>query len=370
MILSDRRKDIFTNISLCEENCVYKGINFTLKQIKCDCSADSVQDELKDFMKNEFTSDIFHNNIAIVKCYASFSKITGINISFIFMIIFLLIMITFSFFFIYKDLILLLTVINKYLPSSPTSIQQYQYSTTDSPFIQIKTLTPPVVGMPKEADNFPYQRAVNLDNRNFINMAWNMYLQKENITKICFPSPFESTSVNINNYIFAICLDFTINALFYTDDQLSSRYKNRGLSFGQDLLRSLPSNIIGEIVSSVFASFVSYPPILEMMSVEIKSKKLVVFMEKYFHTIKMKIIMFHLLLFIFLLFSFYYLTLFCIIYHASQVSWFTGCIYSVFTSIIVNICMTIGLTALRWYAINYRKEYAFNVIFFIKRLIQ
>ena len=67
-----------------------------------------------------------------------------------------------------------------------------------------------------------------------------MYLQKENITKICFPSPFESTSVNINNYIFAICLDFTINALFYTDDQLSSRYKNRGLSFGQDLLRSLP----------------------------------------------------------------------------------------------------------------------------------
>ena len=51
--------------------------------------------------------------------------------------------------------------------------------------------------------------------------------------------------------------------------QLSSRYQNNGyLSFGQDLLRSVPSNIVSFVISSIFNSSLSYIPMIEMILVE------------------------------------------------------------------------------------------------------
>ena len=82
-----------------------------------------------------------------------------------------------------------------------------------------------------------------------VEVVWTTYLDKEDITSICFPrNEFEMISVNINYVMFGYCLDFVLNALFYTDDQLSSRYQNGAMAFAQDLLSSLPSNVISLII--------------------------------------------------------------------------------------------------------------------------
>ena len=83
IIIKDRREDIFQNVSFCEDNCVFKGINYTRNTSTCLCDAYNLQD---DFVKNDedddgfekitinnmvnsFTSQIFVLNWDVVKCY-------------------------------------------------------------------------------------------------------------------------------------------------------------------------------------------------------------------------------------------------------------------------------------------------------------
>lgn len=160
-----------------------------------------------------------------------------------------------------------------------------------------------------------------------------------------------------------------MNGIFYSDDQLSSRYQNGSLTFVQDLLRSIPSNIISAIICAIFKSFVSYPPLLEMLFVEVKTKKIVFFIEKIYCSLIRKFFLFHVLLFILIIFSLYYLTLFSIIYKCSQISWFTGCLYSVLTSIIINIGIALGLSVLRLVAITYQSKYLYNMELYIYKMV-
>ena len=55
VILKDRRKDIFENVSFCPEGSVYKGIDFETNQAKCE--VDPSDDSSLSF--NDFTKDIF-----------------------------------------------------------------------------------------------------------------------------------------------------------------------------------------------------------------------------------------------------------------------------------------------------------------------
>lgn len=77
-ILSDRRNNIYNNISLCEENCIYKSINYTSKRISCDCFSKNYVNtsiyENKEVLNNNkaYNTGIFPFNIEISKCYKEF----------------------------------------------------------------------------------------------------------------------------------------------------------------------------------------------------------------------------------------------------------------------------------------------------------
>ena len=169
--------------------------------------------------------------------------------------------------------------------------------------------------------------------------------------------------------MFGYCLDFVINALFYTDDQLSSRYQNGTLTFAQDLLRSLPANVISLIISSIFKSFVNFPTMLEMIIVEVRTSKIAFFINNYYKKIVMNLILFHICLYVIVFFAFYYLTLFSTVYKSSQVSWFTGCLYSILTSIIVNFAVAVAITVLRVIGIKYNWKFVYNIQLYIKLMM-
>ena len=170
-------------------------------------------------------------------------------------------------------------------------------------------------------------------------------------------------------FFFSLSFNFALNALFYTDDQLSSRYEKGELSFFEDLLRSLPSTVIETIIISMFKSFISYPPIFEMLIKEVKTKKLIVFIQKYFTKVKIKLMLFFLLQMIIDGFIIYYLTLFSIIYKSSQVSWFTGCLYSFFLSILTSCGICIGLTILRVFALKYQYKWIYNIQLYANNIL-
>ena len=70
-----------------------------------------------------------------------------------------------------------------------------------------------------------------------------------------------------------------------------------------------------------------------------------------------------------MIFVLYYLTLFCIIYSNSQVSWFTGCLYSFLMSIVTNIGICTGLAILRLIGIKYNLKYAYNIELYAKNIL-
>ena len=153
-------------------------------------------------------------------------------------------------------------------------------------------------------------------------------------------------------------------------DELSSRYQNNGyLSFGQDLLRSVPSNIVSFVISSIFNSSLSYIPMIEMILVEIKTKEFIEFMKRFYSMLMKKLLMFHCLLFVLECFAIYYLCLFCTIYKNSQTSWFTGCVYIFITSIIMNLVISIALSGLRKLSLIYKWRYAYNLQLFINDIL-
>ena len=103
VILSDRREDLFQNVSFCGEGCEYNGIDFELMIAKCDCDPANIQSGEGDNLEidqnrkgvtmndiiNSFTDELFSFNFIVVKCYNLVfdSSILKSNIGFIIMII-------------------------------------------------------------------------------------------------------------------------------------------------------------------------------------------------------------------------------------------------------------------------------------------
>ena len=364
VILRDRRKDIFANVSFCPEGSIYKGIDFDTNQVHCDVDPSAAPSI------NDFAKEIFACNIAVVKCPQTFSQIAGNNIGLLCTVVFIITMISCTALFIVKDFFTLQRKINCYIINAPVRTN-YDANLSDSCFIgKHEEYDRRVLGNPREVDNFPFHKARKSDHRSVFEIFWATYLDKEDITSICFPrNEFEMISVNINYVMFGYCLDFVINALFYTDDQLSSRYQNGTLTFAQDLLRSLPANVISLIISSIFKSFVNFPTILEMIIVEVRTSKIAFFMNNYYRKVVMNLILFHICLYVIVFFAFYYLTLFSTVYKSSQVSWFTGCLYSILTSIIVNFAVAVAITVLRVIGIKYNWKFVYNIQLYIKLMM-
>ena len=91
VLLSDRRRLFYLNISLCPDNCNYIGINYTTKAADCRCKTKTLFSPLKNQtiqnilpIDEEFLNEETPTNIHVLKCYKLLSKKECIinNISF------------------------------------------------------------------------------------------------------------------------------------------------------------------------------------------------------------------------------------------------------------------------------------------------
>ena len=73
ILLSDRKSDFYENISLCENNCTYKGYDLDKNRVQCECS---IKEEIKveessnndNIFENLFSASTF-SNIKLLKCF-------------------------------------------------------------------------------------------------------------------------------------------------------------------------------------------------------------------------------------------------------------------------------------------------------------
>ena len=69
MIVSDRRKDFYINVSFCSDGCTYEGVNFTTNKVKCNCDpVDDANSAESNF--DSFGSSLFEStNLILFTCY-------------------------------------------------------------------------------------------------------------------------------------------------------------------------------------------------------------------------------------------------------------------------------------------------------------
>ena len=75
IILSDRRADLFQNITFCEEGCTYSGVDYELMIVNCICDINSLNNNNEDNSgiilnnnKKDFTNKLYKSNIVLAKC--------------------------------------------------------------------------------------------------------------------------------------------------------------------------------------------------------------------------------------------------------------------------------------------------------------
>ena len=123
VILADRRKEIFQDVSFCEENCEYLKVNYTTQKIECKCNVkEYFNNEEKELNKDSINfGEIFSLNIEVMKCFKySFQwKILSKNLGFWIMSTFLIFQIILIFLFLFEKNILKNNIIHNIFLTSP-----------------------------------------------------------------------------------------------------------------------------------------------------------------------------------------------------------------------------------------------------------
>ena len=128
---------------------------------------------------------------------------------------------------------------------------------------------------------------------------------------------YNSKIIKIFLFFFSLSLNFTINALFFTDDTMHKIYEDKGkFNFLYQIPQILYSTIISKLIDSLIKTLaLSQDDIIELKQ---EKKSFIVKYMKIKRKLKIKFILFFIIDFIILLFFWYYLTCFCGIYVNTQ----------------------------------------------------
>ena len=218
-------------------------------------------------------------------------------------------------------------------------------------------------------DGLNYFEAIKEDKRKFINMIWHSALCKiDMIALFIHIGKYEYFPILFSAYLYSVILDFTINALLFSDDVISSKYKNGGeLTFWESWILSVCSNIFGKILTILVCSFTLYNDNLEVMINETKKKEK---LKKYCILILKKarrnIIIYLILQNILILFFIYYLTIFCAIYNRSQIALFKNYLLGNLNSLLYSLGFAFLITLFRYISLQYHNKRFFLISKYIE----
>ena len=189
-----------------------------------------------------------------------------------------------------------------------------------------------------EINQLSYDLALLYDKRSYCLYYISLLKIKHNFILTFYNNnDYNSKIVKINLFIVCFALNYAINALFFDDITMHTIYENEG-SF--DLNYQLPKSIYSSLImiilnTSLKLLSLSNTAILDFKQIKdndiIKIEKI---RENLVKKIKIKFIFYFIISFIFLLFSWYYLTMFGAIYRNTQIHLLKDTIISFILSLI------------------------------------
>ena len=188
-----------------------------------------------------------------------------------------------------------------------------------------------------EMNSLIYKQALKLDHRNY----WQYYISllKYNHPILFSFGPFDDYNSKVIKsflFFFSFCLDFAVNALFFTDDNMHKIYEDKGKF---NLLYQIPqilySTLISRFIDSFIKNFALSQDNIVQFKEEAQKKDLEKKYKKFLRILKIKFIIFFISSGLLLVFLWYYISCFCGIYVNTQIHLIKDTLISLITSFFI-----------------------------------
>ena len=171
-----------------------------------------------------------------------------------------------------------------------------------------------------EMNNFSYESARKYDKRKFLEFYWSILKYNHLILFIILPvEDYNVRIIKVSLLLISFPLNFTINGFFFNDDSMHKIYIELGKN---KIINQLPQMIYSLIISSTINLLLKSISLSGKNIILIKSQPdLEIALKKAAQVEKcekMKLILFHFICFIFLIFFWYFISCFCAVYINTQ----------------------------------------------------
>ena len=173
----------------------------------------------------------------------------------------------------------------------------------------------------EELNNLKYELALKYDKRNYCQYYISLLRTKHDILFTFFNNTdYNSKIIKIDLFLFNFILNYAVNTLFFSDDTMHQIYEDKG-SF--NLIYQLPQIAYSMLISTVFNILIKILALSEGLIITFKKKKEKRNLDKRMNMLnsklKTKFIIYFIVSSIFLLFFWYYISMFCSIYVNTQI---------------------------------------------------
>ena len=220
----------------------------------------------------------------------------------------------------------------------------------------------------EQINEMNYEQSLKYDKRNILQMYYSFLMYSQLIIfTFLNKTDYNVKVLKIQLFFFAIIIFIVFNTLFYSDNDVSHTYQNKGKF---DFLYTLPKTIFSSLISAVInfiLKFLSLSNEKIKQIANIKNEKL--FQKTIFNEIliiKRKIFVFHILIFLFILFFWLYITLFCAVYRNSQTLVFKSCLITFCLSMFYPFIICLITAVFRLFALSHN----FKIFFYISKIFQ
>ena len=173
----------------------------------------------------------------------------------------------------------------------------------------------------QEINDLPYEIAVKIDKRAFLEYYWSLLKKKQLILFTFWPAnDYNVYAVKVSLFLISFGLYFTINGFFFSDDTMHKLYIDEG---AYNILFQIPQILFSSIISVVFNFLLKKLSLTEKNILEIKQEKDNIKKMEKIKSIKkclrIKFFLYFSLSIILMLFFWYFISCFCLVYKNTQI---------------------------------------------------
>ena len=207
-----------------------------------------------------------------------------------------------------------------------------------------------------DLNNLPYEKAVDLDKRNFSQIYWSR-LKGKHLFIFTFISCNDHNLVYIKiaRFLFLICTSMAMNVIFFFDSSMHKIYLDYGkYNFIQQIPQIIYSSIVSLIIE-ILIGMLSYTDnkIYEIRQIEEYDQEKI---KKIVKSIKIKLVIFFIVTFIFFAFYWYLITSFCAVYNNTQVIYMKDFATSFTLGLIYPFAIQLCFALLRIFTLRDKKK--------------